>query len=530
MTRMTGRDRVQAGDPGPVPGPGEAPAGGAGRGRSATLESPFVAPQVRQWLQETRRLFIGGRWEEARSGRILPVTDPATGDLLAEVWEAGAEDIDRAVQAARRAQEGSWGRMPPAERARLLWKLADLLEERAEEFAQLESLNTGKPVTETAVADVPLAVEHFRYFAGWTTKWTGQTLPVSFPGEYLAYTRREPVGVVGAIVPWNFPLLIASWKLAPALAAGNTVVLKPSELTPLTALRLAELVQEAGFPPGTVNVVPGYGEPAGRALVEHPGVDKITFTGSPAVGRRIMTTVARDFKRVTLELGGKSPNIVFPDADLDKAVAGAMMGIFFNQGEVCCAGSRLFVHKDRFDRMVAEIAERAAELRQGPGVHPMTQMGPLISRAHMERVLGYIERGRAEGAELVTGGEPNREAGPGFFVRPTVFVGTDTMTIAREEIFGPVLTVLPFEDLDEVVRRANDTPYGLAAGIWTRDIAKAIKVAHRLKAGTVWINGYNLLDATSPWGGFKQSGIGREMGSYALEHYTEVKSVWVNLG
>ncbi|ADU51624.1 aldehyde dehydrogenase (acceptor) [Thermaerobacter marianensis DSM 12885] len=498
--------------------------------RTRTLKLPFVAPVVRQWLGSRKLLFIGGRWQEPRSGRYLVVTDPATGEPLAEVAEAGEEDVDLAVKAARRALEGTWGKLPPAERGRLLWKLADLLEENAQEFAQLESLNTGKPVTETTMADVPLAVEHFRYFAGWATKWTGETLPASFPGEYLAYTRREPVGVVGAIVPWNFPLMIASWKLAPALATGNTVVLKPSELTPLTALRLAELVRQAGFPPGTVNVVPGYGEPAGRALVDHPGVDKISFTGSPGVGRKIMTAAARDFKRVTLELGGKSPNIVFPDADLDNAVAGAMMGIFFNQGEVCCAGSRLFVHKEHFDRIVQDIADRASRLRQGPGIHPMTQMGPLISRSHLERVLSYIERGREEGAELLVGGEPNSEAGPGYFVKPTVFVGRDDMTIAREEIFGPVLTVLPFESLDEVVRRANDTPYGLAAGIWTRDVAKAIKVAHRLKAGTVWINGYNLLDATSPWGGFKQSGIGREMGRYALEHYTEVKSVWVNLG
>ena len=503
---------------------------GAGSSHTRTLDLPFVVPAVRQWLGSRKLLFIGGRWQEPRSGRYLTVVDPATGEPLAEVAEAGEEDVDLAVQAARRALEGTWGKLPPAERGRLLWKLADLLEENAQEFAQLESLNTGKPVTETTMADVPLAVEHFRYFAGWATKWTGETLPVSFPGEYLAYTRREPVGVVGAIVPWNFPLMIASWKLAPALATGNTVVLKPSELTPLTALRLAELMRQAGFPPGTVNVVPGYGEPAGRALVEHPAVNKISFTGSPGVGRKIMTAAARDFKRVTLELGGKSPNIVFPDADLDSAVAGAMMGIFFNQGEVCCAGSRLFVHKEHFDRMVQAIADRASRLRQGPGIHPMTQMGPLISRTHMERVLGYIERGREEGAELLVGGEPNPEAGPGYFVKPTVFVGRDDMTIAREEIFGPVLTVLPFESLDEVVRRANDTPYGLAAGIWTRDVAKAIKVAHRLKAGTVWINGYNLLDATSPWGGFKQSGIGREMGRYALEHYTEVKSVWVNLG
>lgn len=497
--------------------------------QSATLASPFVSPAVREFLARPKRLFIGGRWEDAESGKTFPVIDPATGEALCEVAEADAPDVDRAVQAARRALEGTWSALPPAERGRLIWRLADLIEEHAEELAQLESLNTGKPVVEAQLADIPLTVQVLRYFAGWTTKWTGEVLPVSLPGQYFAYTRREPIGVVGAIVPWNFPLLLTSFKLGPALAAGNTIVIKPSELTPLTALRLAELVQEADFPPGVVNVVPGYGPTAGAALVAHPGVEKISFTGSVEVGRKIMREAAEHFKRVSLELGGKSPNIVFPDADLDAAVNGALMGIFFNQGEVCCAGSRLFVPKQEFDRIVEAIADRAQKIRQGPGINPATQMGPLVSKAHMERVLRYIELGKQEGAELLTGGEPNPEAGPGYFVKPTVFVGRDEMTIAREEIFGPVLTVLPFEDLDEVVRRANATTYGLAAGVWTRDLRKAIKVAHALKAGTVWVNGYNLLDATSPWGGYKHSGLGRELGRYAMEHFTEVKSVWINL-
>lgn len=323
--------------------------------------------------------------------------------------------------------------------------------------------------------------------------------------------------------------MIAAWKLAPALATGNTVILKPSELTPLSALRLGEMALEAGFPPGVINILPGYGQTTGAAMVTHRGIDKISFTGSTRVGRDIVIASAGDFKRVTLELGGKSPNIIFPDADLDAAVGGAMMGIFFNQGEVCCAGSRLYIQKEQFDSTVSTIARQASQIQQGAGINPETQMGPLISQSHMERVLGYIERGKTEGAEVLTGGGRNRAAGAGYFVQPTVFVGQDSMSIAREEIFGPVLTVLPFEDLDDVIRRANETFYGLAAGVWTGDLKKAIKVAHALKAGTVWVNGYNLLDATSPWGGYKQSGVGREMGSYALETYTEVKSVWVNL-
>lgn len=494
------------------------------------IDSPWVSSSVRDFLSRPRPLLVGGKWQESADGQRLWLKDPASGDDLVQVARGGAEDIDRAVQAAEKAFHGRWSRLAPTERARLLWKLADLIEEHAEEFSQLESINTGKPVTETMLADVPLTVEHFRYFAGWVTKLSGETLPVSAPGRYLAYTRREPLGVVGAIVPWNFPLMIAAWKIAPALATGNTVVVKPSEITPLSLLRLGELAGEAGFPPGVLNIVPGLGHEAGRALVSHPGVQKISFTGSTRVGREIMIAAADRFARVSLELGGKSPNIVLPDADPEAIVGGAMMGIFFNQGEVCCAGSRLFVPKHQFDRVVSEVARRAEAIHQGVGVDPATEMGPLVSEAQMDRVLNYIQAGTREGAELLTGGTRNEKAGRGYFVKPTVFRGDDSMTIAREEIFGPVLTALPYEDLDEVVRRANNTAYGLAAAVWTEDVRQGIKVAEQLKAGTVWINGYNLLDATSPWGGYKASGVGREMGSYALHHYTEVKSVWVNLG
>jgi aldehyde dehydrogenase (NAD+)/phenylacetaldehyde dehydrogenase len=496
--------------------------------KTQTLESEFVMPEVKAWLNGTKKLLIGNRWIESASGKTFHVIDPATGGVLATVAEAGVEDAENAARAARRALETSWAQTTPAERGRLLWKLADLIDEHAQEFQQLESLDTGKPILETLVFDVPVASDHFRYFAGWATKVNGETLTPSLPGEALAYTRREPVGVVAAIVPWNFPLAIASWKLAPALACGNTVILKPSEITPLTALRLGELMLEAGFPPGVVNILPGFGAEVGAALVNHAGVDKISFTGSTRVGREILISSARDFKRVTLELGGKSPNIILPDADLDAALGGSMSAIFFNQGEACAAGSRLFVPREDLDEIVQNLASRAAEIVQGVGIDPMTQMGPLVSQTHMNRVMGYIEKGVQEGAELVTGGSRNSSL-PGYYVQPTIFAGRDEHTIAREEIFGPVLTALPYDDLDDLVRRANNSSYGLAASIWTRDVKQGIRIAHALKAGSVWINGYGMLDATLPWGGFKQSGIGREMGKYALETYTEVKTVWVNL-
>ncbi|GAA6754531.1 betaine-aldehyde dehydrogenase [Thermus sp. 2.9] len=481
-----------------------------------------------EFLQRVGPLYIGGRFMEAQDGERFAVLNPATQEVLAFVARAKAPDVDQAVLAAERAFEGPWSRTSPDERSRLLFRLAELIEEHAEPLAVLEALNVGKPYVEARTADVPLAAQHFRYFAGWTTKWSGEVLPVSLPGNYLAYTRREPLGVIGAIIPWNFPLLIASWKLAPALAAGNTVVLKPSELTPLTALYLAELVEAAGFPKGVVNVVPGFGPEAGEALVKHPKIAKISFTGSPEVGKAILKKSADKLKRVTLELGGKSPNIVLEDADPQKVVRGVLFAAFFNQGEVCAAGSRLFVPKRRLDAFMDKLLDAVKKMRQGHPLDPGTQIGPLISDEHRKRVMMYIRQGKEEGAELLTGGKPNHSL-PGFYVEPTVFFAEDHHTIAQEEIFGPVLTVLPYENLNEAIQRANATRYGLAAGVWSEDMRQAIRVAHSLKAGTVWVNGYLLLDATSPWGGFKESGLGREMGHYALEHYTEVKSIWLNL-
>ncbi|WP_367307053.1 aldehyde dehydrogenase family protein, partial [Alicyclobacillus acidocaldarius] len=443
------------------------------------------------------------------------------------VAEAEAPDIDRAVKAARRAFEsGPWSRMSAAERSRLLYRLADLMEEHKLQLAQLETLDNGKPIRESLNADLPLAIEHIRYYAGWPTKVVGQTIPVA--GKYFNYTRHEPVGVVGQIIPWNFPLLMACWKIGAALAMGCTVVLKPAEQTPLSALYLAKLIQEAGFPPGVVNVVPGFGETAGQALVEHPDVNKIAFTGSTEVGKLIMRNAAATLKRVTLELGGKSPNIILPDADMSRAIPGAFMGIMFNQGQVCCAGSRLFVQKKAYDNVVADLVSLAKKIRQGPGLDQGTEMGPLVSDEQEKRVLGYIEKGVEEGAEVLVGG--GKATDRGYFVQPTIFANVrDDMTIAREEIFGPVVAAMPFEDLDEVIARANDTEYGLAAGVWTENIRNAHYIASKLKAGTVWVNCYNVFDAAAPFGGYKQSGIGREMGSYALNNYTEVKDVWISL-
>jgi acyl-CoA reductase-like NAD-dependent aldehyde dehydrogenase len=496
---------------------------------SSTLDSPLLSPNVRAWLAQPKRLLINNRWVESVSGACFSVIDPATGHLLCEVAEARAEDIDLAVLAARRAMNGSWGSTTPAERARMIWKLSDLLEAHQDEFGQLESLDVGKPLLETMVFDLPQAIDQLRYFAGWATKITGESVQTSLPGESLAYTRREPVGVVAAITPWNFPLAIVCWKLAPALACGNAVVLKPSEITPLSALRLGELILEAGFPPGTVNIVPGFGANAGQALVHHADVDKISFTGSTRVGREILQASSLDFKRVTLELGGKSPNIILPDADLDEAVGGAMSAIFFNQGEACVAGSRLFVPVAQKEAILERLIANVASISQGLGLEPETQMGPVVSEAHCERVMGFIDRAKSAGLEMLSGGRRNTLLNQGFFVEPTVFMAKDESEIAKEEVFGPVLTVLTYENVSELTERANSSRYGLGAGIWTRDIKQGIRLAHALKAGTVWINGYGMLDAALPWGGYKQSGIGREMGSYALETYTEVKSVWVNL-
>jgi len=483
--------------------------------------------KLAKFLKGKKKLYINGKFVESVSGKTFDTPNPATGKTLATVYEADKEDIDLAVRAAREAfEKGPWSKMSAAKRSRLMYKLADLMEEHKEELAMLETLDNGKPIRETKNADIPLSIEHMRYYAGWATKIVGQTIPVS--GSYFNYTRHEPVGVVGQIIPWNFPLLMAMWKLGAALATGCTVVLKPAEQTPLTALYLAELIEEAGFPPGVVNIVPGYGETAGQALVHHPDVDKIAFTGSTEVGKLIMQNAAKDLKRVTLELGGKSPNIILPDADLSKAIPGALNGVMFNQGQVCCAGSRVFIQKKHYDNVVADMVSHAKNIRQGSGLNPETEMGPLVSSEQQTRVLNYIEKGVEEGAEILTGGgSPSKE---GYFVSPTIFSAVnDNMTIAKEEIFGPVIAAMPYDDLDDVIDRANDTHYGLAAGVWTRDVAKAHYIANNLKAGTVWVNCYNVFDAASPFGGYKQSGLGREMGSYALDNYTEVKSVWISL-
>jgi phenylacetaldehyde dehydrogenase len=490
--------------------------------------------EVARFLREQpKKLFIGGKWVESASGKTFNTIDPSTGEVLARVAEGGAEDIDRAVAAARKAHEsGVWRDLPPAERAKALWRAGDLIEERANEFAQLESLDNGMPINDALVFKVPLAAATFRYYAGWVTKLDGGTQSLSLPGKFLSYTLRQPVGVVGQIIPWNEPLLMASWKVAPALACGNTIVLKPSEETPLTALLLAEILQEAEIPAGVINVVPGFGETAGARLAAHPHVDKIAFTGSTEVGKLIAKTAAEtNLKRVSLELGGKSPNIVFADADLAHAVSGAFMGIFLNSGQICSAGSRLYVQEKVYEQTVDELTRSIENLQLGPGIDSMTQMGPLVSQTQMDRVLGYISIGTKEGARLVTGGKRASGHGAGFFVEPTVFADVEgKMRIAREEIFGPVLAAIPFSDEEDLIAKANDTMYGLAAGVWTSDVKRAHRVAHALQAGTVYVNCYHMFDPAAPWGGFKQSGWGRELGPYALDLYTETKNVIVDIG
>lgn len=490
----------------------------------AKKSKPAKKPPVRV---KPGKMLIDGKWVNALSGKTFETINPANGQVLTRIAEGDRRDVDLAVKAARAAFEtGPWPRMDARDRGRILARVAELIEKNLEELAILETLDNGKPITQSRTADVPYTADTFFYYAGWADKIHGETIPVR--GNMLNYTLREPVGVVGQIIPWNFPLLMAAWKLGPALACGNTVVLKPSKFTTLTCLRLGELFLEAGLPKGVLNIVTGPGETVGVALARHPGIDKVAFTGETETGKDIMRAASDTLKRVSLELGGKSPNIVFADADIEEAVKGALMGIFFNQGECCCAASRLFLDRKIHDKFMDRMVSFASKMRVGDPLNPRTEMGPLVSKAQFDKVMGYIEIGKEEGAELCCGGD---SAGrDGYFVRPTIFDNVkNNMKIAREEIFGPVVSTFTFRNIDEAIRSGNQSPYGLAAAVWTKDIKKAHAAASRLRAGTVWINTYNAFDTASPFGGYKQSGFGRELGIHSLELYTQVKSVWVNL-
>lgn len=487
---------------------------------SATITA--VRPEVR-----CTQLLIDGEWSDAESGATFATIHPATEAKIADVARAGAADVDRAVKAARRAfEEGDWRDMDARDRGRLLHRLADLIAENAEELAALETLDNGKPIRDARAADIPLVIDCLRYYAGWADKLHGDTIPVR--GNYFCYTRREPVGVCGQIIPWNFPALMVAWKWGPALACGNTIVMKPAEQTPLSCLRMADLALEAGFPRGVINVLPGYGD-TGAAIVKHPDVDKVAFTGSTETAQLIMADAAPTLKRLTFELGGKSPNVIFADCDLEAAVAGAEFGLFFNQGQCCCAGSRVFVEESIHREFVERVVARAASRRLGDPFDPETTQGPQVDANQFRKIMDYIDRGKRAGAKCLTGG--GRHGKQGYFVEPTVFDRvSDDMDIAQDEIFGPVMSILPFSDTDEVIERANKTFYGLAAAVWTRDLAKAHRIANSVRAGTVWINCYDVFDAAAPFGGFKMSGFGRELGEAGLQAYTELKTVTMNLG
>lgn len=495
----------------------------------AIAAQPTPSVGAVSFLDRPARLFIGGEWVQSESGRTIPVVDPATGDTISTIADADQADVDRAVAAARGAfEQGPWPRMRPAQRQALIWRLGDLIEQHAEELCELESIDNGKTRFIASVVDIPATREYFRYMAGWATKIEGSTFDISVGGppgaRFETSTRRRPAGVVAQIIPWNFPLVMAAWKLGPALAVGCTSILKPAEQTPLTALRLGELIMEAGFPPGVVNILTGYGETAGAALVSHPGVDKVAFTGSGEVGKIINRSATNTLKRVSLELGGKSPVIVLPDADVETVIGGAAQAIFFNSGQVCAAGSRLYAHRKIYEQVVEGVSAAADAIRLGPGLDPDTEMGPLVSPEQQERVMGYIDSGREEGAEVVTGGETLEH--PGCYVKPTVLANVNAnMRVVQEEIFGPVLVAQPFDELDEVAALANATPYGLSASIWSNDLSAVHRLVPKIKAGTVWVNCHSFVDPNMPFGGFKQSGFGREHGRQGIEMYTELQSV-----